>query len=118
LINNYDIKNKEEALNIQWIWDNNQYVRIVIPKNSSVEKDKNIEIIEWENTKTIETFIKTKRFKTNNFSLKYIIPNKDCKNYSYIFYKQSWLKNYDFKLEKDNIKIERKWLDVDFLYNN
>lgn len=119
LINNYNIKEKENALNIQWLWDNNQFLRLVLPKNAIIEKTDTIEIIEWENTKIVEWFIKTKRFETNNFTIKYYIPNKDCNiKYNYNFYKQAWLKNYDFIFEKDDIKIERKSLDIDFNYKD
>jgi hypothetical protein len=119
LVNNYEIKDKQNALNIQWLWDNNQYIRIVLPKQAIIEKNQDIEIIETENYKIVEWFIRIKRLESNSFSIKYTIPNNDCNiKYNYNFYKQPWLKNYNFTIEKDNIKIERKWIDVDFNYKD
>lgn len=118
LMDNYNIQDKENALNIQWTGDNNQFVRLVIPKKAIIKANKNINIVEWDKTKVLEFFIKTKKLETTNFFIEYNLPNKNCKNYDYTFYKQPWLKNYNFTLEKDNIKLERNWIDLDFVYKN
>lgn len=114
IFDNYDI-DMEENLEIQWLWTNKQFVRIVLPKDSII-KNKNVEVKNYPNTRVVEFFMETPRFESTYFVLSYLIPNTECNNYDYSFYKQPWISSYniDFTLWDENTKIT--WIREDFEY--
>lgn len=104
-----DIPNNktEELLQIQWKGQNYDYIRVILPKNA---------IVKWEyNTKKIgnhtqvDFYLKTPVWWKNSINFEYTLPNIECKNYDYKFYKQPWIKAYNFEL--------KNWQEEVFLQN-
>ena len=112
-LNKFKIKNKQKILEIEGNWENRQYIRIILPKNSIIWKNN-------KKTKLIDFFTKlsVREEKTYNFSYK--IKNIDCENYSFKLYKQPWIKKYDIDyifIDKNHKKEEKlENLEKDFYF--
>jgi len=126
LIKKYNIINTFKSLYIQWYWENRQYVRVLLPKESIIEKSKKYLIHKLDKFTMVDFFLNTRKTETTNFNINYTIINKKCKKYNYIFYKQPGIKKYNFKIKnvlqsknKDNKNhnIEKNWIEEDFTYN-
>jgi len=118
IIKKYNIKDLSSTLYIQWAWENRQYVRVLLPKDSIVKKSKKYKIYNQKDFTMLEFFLTTRPWEIVDFNINYTIKNKVCKKYDYIFYKQAWIKDYDFIIKntkKDN--IQKNWIDKDFTYN-
>ena len=98
ILNNYNIDEKNHFLHIQWKWHNNQYLRILIPKNSIIKESNNYDIVTNDNYKEIQLFTETKTFESSLNSIEYLLINKQCRKYNYYFYKQPGINNYDIEL--------------------
>ncbi len=112
LISNLDINAnlKEKLLFIQWNWVNKQYVRVIIPKEAIITT-KNVNIIDYSDRwQSVNFYMNTPVWETSSFKLEYSITNKECKTYSYKFYKQPWIEQYD-------ININNLWENREFLNN-
>ncbi len=112
LITQYNIEktDKQKLLFIQWNWENKQYVRVIIPKEAKII-NKNITVIDYKDRwQSVNFYVNTPVWKKSEFKLEYYLPNKQCKTYSYKFYKQPWIKNYD-------IKINKFWEEINFKNN-
>ncbi len=116
LFDSYNIKNRDHILNIQWKWENHQFMRVLLPENAIITPKKWLKIVQYDNYKIAEFFIKTRRLETTQYWLKYSLENSECKNYDFKFYKQPWLQSYDMELEMNNSLIESHWLKKDFYY--
>jgi hypothetical protein len=117
LFKEFNIKNTDKLLEIQWKWENKKYVRIILPKWSYIYTDK--KAIQNNKTNLIEYFTKLKNGEIVKNSFKYEIKNKDCNNYNFWFIKQPWIKNYNLNYKFINsenkvIKINKEKLEKDF----
>lgn len=110
----YDI-DIEENLFIQWLGNNKQFVRIVIPK-SAIVKNKNVVIQNYPKTKVVEFYMDTPRFESSYFVLHYVLENPDCREYSYNFYKQPGITNYNFWFHSISENMKFTWIRQDFEY--
>jgi len=116
ILDNYPIKDKtrKDILNIQWKWINKQYVRVILPKNIKVKKKKWLKITYNNNFTLVEFYINTRQLETTNYDIDYTILNRSCKDYSYILYKQPWIREYDLKIKDKTNTIKQKWIRKDF----
>lgn len=115
LFKTYNISDKK-LFDIQWAWDNNQFVRLILPKNSLIEEKENVVIREYKEIKVAEFYLKTKRKQTINFDINYTIINESCEPYSYAFYKQAWIRKYNLSLKLWKESIDNFDIESDFYY--
>lgn len=101
--NELQITDYKDLLNIQWKWVNKQFVRLLLPKNSIIKNDK-VKVIEEENDKIAYFYTEVKPWETSTYTLNYEIENKDCKPYSFKFFKQPGLRKYDLNINNSNWK--------------
>lgn len=112
--NELQIADYKDLLNIQWKWINKQFVRLVLPKNAIIANEK-IKLIEEENRKIVYFYMDTNPGETSRYSIKYFLPNKECKPYSFKIFKQAGLRNYDLNISSPDWKIiNEKTLNTDF----
>jgi len=101
---------KDTLAFIQWNWENKHYVRVIIPKEAVIST-KNVDIIDYSDRgQSINFYMNTPVWQTSSFKLEYYLPNKQCKTYSYKFYKQPWIEEFD-------ISIDNLWDKNEFLNN-
>lgn len=119
LLKNYDNvwKDESDILNIQGLWENKSFLRILIPKNASVYPYWNQIVQETENYKIVEFYTNTKSSKTSNYSIKYRLKNPKCSDYNYKIYKQPGLKDYNLNLEIQWKIKNYENINTDFIYN-
>jgi len=96
-------ENKEKLLEIQWMWINKQYVRVIIPKDAKILNKKELWKNYWINFykdrwKSISFYMNTWIWKQSEKIIKYKLLNKSCKEYSYKHYKQPWIKEYNLNI--------------------
>lgn len=111
----YEIKTPN-ILQIQGMWDNWQYIKVLLPKNAIIKEDKKYKIEETPQTKAVTFYIKTKRFEKQSVTINYSIPNKNCEAYTYSLYKQPGIRKYDLVFKNDEASIERKNIVKDFIF--
>ena len=110
------MKNIEDIINIQWRWDNRSFFRILLPKNSEVKLLDWQNLIENEKYKTLELYTRTKAWETTDYEINYVLKNKDCKDYSYKFFKQPWIKDYQILFNVFWKQNEYNNIKTDFIY--
>ncbi|MCD5380361.1 DUF4012 domain-containing protein [Candidatus Gracilibacteria bacterium] len=111
LTSNLDIDTelKEKLLFIQGNGDNKQYVRVIIPKEAVIST-KNVDIIDYSDRgQSVNFYMNTPVGETSSFKLEYSIANKECKTYSYKFYKQPGIEQYDINI--NNLGENREFLN-------
>lgn len=102
-----------KMVKIQWKGDNVDYVRVLLPKTSKVGK--------WFTTKVengnkvVDFYIKTKPWTTSTISLPYTVFSSNCEGYSYRFYKQSGIPNYNINYIWEGNSFELSKLNKDFI---
>lgn len=111
-------KKIEDIINIQGKWYNRSYLRILIPKNSEVILGEWQKVSETENYKIIELYTLTKPWETINYSINYILKNNDCKKYTYKFYKQPWIKDYQILFDILWKQTNYNDIKTDFTYRD
>ncbi len=112
--NELKIADYKDLLNIQWEWENKQFVRVVLPKKAII-KDENIKVIEEENRKIAYFYMNTKPGETSTYKLDYELENKTCSKYDFKFFRQSGLRNYDLIINSpDGKNINQTHLNGDF----
>ena len=118
LLDKYPLKDKtrKDVINIQWRWENKVYTRLMLPKEAIVEATRWMKIIKNKNSTILEFYINTRLLETTNFNINYKIPNKECKPYSYKFYKQPWVRDYILEIKNGQRIIKELWLEKDYLY--
>lgn len=118
LLDKYPIKDKtrKDILNIQWKWVNKSYIRVVLPENIKVEPSKWMIIKKYKNNTVVSFYSDTRVLESTNYNIKYTLLNKECKNYSFKFYKQPWIRDYSINIyvNKKNLKIDK--INTDFIY--
>lgn len=105
-------------LNIQWKWVNKQYIRVLIPKNAQVTQNKNISIKDYPEYKEISFYLDTNTLFESNFTLEYMIPNSECKNYDYFLPKQPGIKSYGIDMIKNWNLEQSLYTETDFTFND
>ena len=111
LITKYWIKEDINKLHfIQWNWLSKHYVRVIIPKEAKII-NKNVTVIDYKDRwQSVNFYMNTPVWETSTFKLEYYLPNKQCKTYSYKFYKQPWIQKY-------NLDINKFWEKIELLNN-
>jgi len=104
----------EKLLFIQWKGDNYDYVRVLLPKDVKVKWEFNTKKV--GNYTQVDFYLKTPVNQEKSINLEYTIPNVECKNYNYSFYKQPWIKNYNFELKNWQEEILLQNQITDFKY--
>ncbi len=93
-----DEKEQERLMNIQWLWENRQFVRILVPtwskliktyKNNIKENSTNI------NYTIFQFYLNTWVGKNSNIKFDYKSQNLNCDK-KMNFYRQTWLDKYTF----------------------
>lgn len=115
LIKKYEIRTPG-TMYIQWTWRNRQYVKVMLPKNAIIEENRNYKIEETESVKYVNFYMQTNRFETKSTLIKYRLPNKECKKYSFNLYKQAGIRKYDVVLKDEDVVLEKKNISNDFSY--
>lgn len=110
----YDI-DLEENLFIQWLWNNKQFVRIVVPKEAII-KNNNLVVREYPETKVLEFYMDTPRFESSYFVLNYSLPNSECRKYDFKFFKQPGIRDYNFEFVHNDESMKFTWIREDFEY--
>lgn len=112
--NELKIANYKDLLNIQWEWENKQFVRVVLPKKAII-KDDSIKVIEEENRKIAYFYMNTKPGETSTYKINYSLENKSCSKYDFKFFRQSGLRNYDLIINSaDGKNINQTNLNSDY----
>ena len=117
LMDRYNIRDKN-ILFIQWKANNKSYVRVLLPKDAIIKKNKDITISEYKNHKLVEFYTETRRFNTSSNTIEYSIKNESCDDYNFALYKQAWIKNYDIEVIKNWVSSKGNWIWEDYLYNH
>jgi hypothetical protein len=114
LLDKYNVKNQDHIMYIQWRWRNYQYMRVLLPKNANIKQKNWLKIIEKNDYKIAEFYLKTHRLEVQDFTINYSIPNPECKAYNYKQFKQPWINSYDMKFKYNNedvIEADSVWKD-------
>ncbi len=106
----------DETLLIQWKWENKQYVRVYIPKNAVISSREDYTITQFSDYKEISFYLNTPLNTTRNFTFSYQILNPECQKYQFHFFKQSWLRGYDMKIQKENELLHESFHQKDFVF--
>lgn len=120
ILDKYDKLGKklEDIINIQWKWDNKSYLRVLLPKEADVKILKWQKVYDYENYKIVELYTETKAWQTKSYDVNYILKNNSCKKYSYKFFKQAWIKDYQILF---NVLGKETWyneIKTDFIYKD
>jgi len=116
MMKQYNISSKK-TLEIQWSWDNYQFVRVILPQEAIVSPQENISIRDYGKRRGVEFYIRTQPTQTVDFSFKYTLPNKECRAYDYMLYKQPWIREYDVEVTLQGKQERFSWLERDFFYS-
>ena len=115
ILNSFEIYN-QELIHIQGKTDNKQFVQVILPKDAIILNPEKYIITENSNNKVVKFYTTVERFQSLESIIEYSLENKECKDYNYILYKQAGLRDYDVNFMKDDMKIEAKWVDKDFVW--
>lgn len=123
----FRIKPNTDLINIAWKWLNQNFTKIIIPKNAILNQNllnnSWYKVIDHKIYKTVEKLIKTNPWEKSFFELSYTLNNINCKIHSIKLYKQAWIYKYDIDFKYNNTYINNKkiikvsWLKEDFYYN-
>lgn len=97
LFNKYDIprEKRNHLMYIAWNGGNRQYVRVKIPKDSTVLSGQTSVLL--DEYREVSFYLNTDVWKSSSETIVYEIKNEDCKPYNYRFIKQPWIKWYNIK---------------------
>lgn len=109
-------KNITDIVNIQWKWENKSYLRVMVPKEAEIILEESQEQSIFEKYKTINFYTNTKPWETSNYNLKYRLKNEKCKDYSYKFFKQPWIRDYNILFDIFWKKSDFNNIKTDFIY--
>ena len=117
LLNKYkSTDNRENIINIQWRWDNKSFTRILLPRWVIVKEKPNLKVSYHPKLTVVEIYMTTRLRETNSYELEYTIANKKCDNYSFKFYKQPGIRNYDIEINKDSVQTKENNIKTDFVF--
>lgn len=116
IIKKYEIPNYDHNMFIQWRWDNWEFVKVLLPKEAIIRESDMYKIYSTNSLKYVTFYLKTPRFNTNFVIINYTLPNYDCADYKFKFYKQSWIRAYDFIYKDKEKTIEKRNITSDLSY--
>lgn len=112
-------KKLEDIINIQWKWYNRSYLRILIPKEAEAILMEWQEVVEHSKYKSINFLTLTKPWQTTNYEINYRLIREDCrKDYSFKFFKQPWIKNYQILFDVFGKQTDYSNIKTDFIYKD
>lgn len=111
-------KNINDIINIQWRWDNKSYLRVLVPKNAEVKLKEWQKLKEDENYKIIELYTETKAWQTSSYDVEYKLKNKSCMPYSYKFFKQPWIRDFQILFNVFGKQSNYNDIESDFIYKD
>lgn len=98
-----DLKQENELVRIQWMGENRQYIRLLVPKDSTLTTSASGIVTDKANPlyTSFNFYFNTPVNKTSEYSLSYLTRLPDCKegDSKPVFYRQPWLENYTFIAE-------------------
>lgn len=112
----YGLEWSPNLFEIQWAGTNKQYVRVIFPHNASIVPQTDLEVVDYGSRKWAEFFLETELSQTTKYKVEYRLENPECKPYSYKFYKQAGLRNYDIEISIDDENYEYDNFDTDFYF--
>ncbi len=115
LITEYQL-NTPNLLEIQGADRNRQFVRIVLPPTAKILPQKDMEIVSYGTRTGVEFFLDTQLQQTSFFTLNYTLPNTQCKPYTYTFYKQAGIPDYDMILDYNSETFSYPDQQKDFFF--
>lgn len=116
LLDSHGVEFKRDIINIQWRWENKEYVRVVLPKDIEVSPKYWMTVNKFPNSTVLEFYMNTRLLETTYYDFNYRILNKSCEDYSFKFYKQSWIRDYNLEIQDWTKKIKEYWIKTDFFY--
>jgi hypothetical protein len=118
LLDKYPLKDKtrKDVINIQWKWENKAYVRVLLPKDAEVDKKSWMNISKYPNATVLDFYINTRLLESTLYDINYNIPNRECLPYNFKFYKQPWIRDYNFEINDNNRVIKELWVKGDYVY--
>ena len=115
---NISIDKQAELLQIQWKWANKQYVRVIIPKDATVQNTNIVWVTDYyERGRSVDFYMDTPAWIQSSFTLNYILPNPDCQTYSYSFYKQPGIPNYNLSINYESSVTSYASQKADIFFN-
>lgn len=97
---------------------NRQYVRVIIPPNTSVIDSQGTEIIDYGQRKWLEFFLDTQLWEVSLYENSYILENPRCDTYTTTIYKQPWIPQFWVRLNIDGEIYNFDNLQEDFYFEN
>ncbi len=118
LLDDYWVEDKLDILNIQWRGDNKSYLRILLPKNIEVNLQDWQTFIEYDKYNIISLYTYVRKMETGTNTINYRILNPDCIDYSYKYYKQPWINEFNIELDILNNYNKYNNISSDFIYKD
>ena len=106
-----------ELIDIQGQWDNYQFVRVLLPKDSQVQAQEWMTVRDYGSRKWVEFFLRTRPTDTTTYRIDYALQNTSCHNYTYKYLKQPGIRKYDIEVVSGNTQEDFTWLRKDFFYS-
>ena len=66
-------------------------MRIILPNDAQIVPQSGMQILDYGSRKGVEFFLNTELQETSYYNISYTLPNTQCHNYDFKFYKQSGL---------------------------
>lgn len=115
LLDSYWVTDKTDILNIQWRGDNYSYTRIVLPKDIELELKEWWNLYKYDDFNVLELYILTRKLETSKTIINYKLINNNCNKYTYKFYKQSWINNYNINFDINGEELKYPNIFSDFI---
>jgi len=115
LISEFEVESPD-ILQIQGVARNRQFVRMILPSKSQIIPQNDVAVVDYWSRKWVEYFTQTELTQTSYNTLNYVLENPTCKPYSYTFYKQPWINQYDMIIEVDGERFSYPNLEEDFYF--
>lgn len=117
LMEKYGIEKTSALYSIQGEWKNNQYVRLLLPKEAQIKDQKWLIIQETPTKKIVSFYMTTEKTQVNTMDISYHLPNSTCQSYDFTFLKQAGIPDYDIDFIEGDIYIKKRDINTDFYYN-
>jgi len=113
----YAIRDTETMMTIQWKSQNHQYIRILLPPHAIIEKQAGMLIEKHKYFQVVSFYTRTEITQTTENTIQYTLPNKTCRPYQYILYKQPGISEYAMNFSEWKNNFEIVWIKQNFIYN-
>ena len=91
---------------------------MLVPKNAEVKLKEWQKLKEDENYKIVELYTETKAWQTSSYDVEYKLKNKSCKPYSYKFFKQPWIRDFQILFNVFGKQSNYNDIESDFIYKD